>query len=49
MASPDGLTALVLAGSRAGRADPMARNAGLSHKALLPVGGRTMIDRVLGT
>ena len=50
MTGADGtLTVLVLAGSRAGHVDPMARDAGVSHKALLPVGGRTMIDRVIGT
>jgi GTP:adenosylcobinamide-phosphate guanylyltransferase len=42
-----GVTALVLAGSRAGAADPMARAAGVSHKALLPVAGVPMLARVL--
>lgn len=42
-----GVTALVLAGSRAGAADPMAVAAGVSHKALLPVGGAPMLARVL--
>ena len=42
-----GLTALVLAGTRAG-GDPLARDAGVSHKALIEVGGRTMIERVVG-
>ncbi|MFC7554928.1 hypothetical protein ACFQU7_25930 [Pseudoroseomonas wenyumeiae] len=42
-----GVTALVLAGSRAGAADPMAMAAGVSHKALLPVGGVPMLARVL--
>lgn len=41
------LTALVLAGTRAG-GDPLARHAGVSHKALIEVGGRTMIERVAG-
>ena len=41
------LTALVLAGTRAG-GDPLARRAGVSHKALIDVGGRTMIERVVG-
>lgn len=42
------LTTLVLAGSR-GPADPVAVAAGVSHKALAPVGGVPMIARVLGT
>lgn len=41
-----GLTALVLAGSRAG-GDPLATHAGVSHKALIEVGGRTMLERVV--
>jgi GTP:adenosylcobinamide-phosphate guanylyltransferase len=40
------LTALVLAGTRAG-GDPLATYAGVSHKALIEVGGRTMIERVV--
>ncbi len=40
------LTALVLAGTRSG-GDPMAAHAGVSHKALIEVGGRTMIERVV--
>lgn len=43
------LAALVLAGSRAGAADPMAVAAGLSHKALIPVDGTPMIVRVIDT
>lgn len=46
MSSPDGVTALVLAGSRAG-GDPLADYAGVSHKALIDIGGRTMIERVV--
>ncbi len=41
-----GLAALVLAGSRGG-GDPLARAAGVSHKALIPVGGVAMLRRVL--
>ncbi|NHO32903.1 NTP transferase domain-containing protein [Acetobacter fallax] len=41
------LTALVLAGSRAGAADPMAVAAGLSHKALIPIAGKPMIRHVI--
>lgn len=40
------LTALVLAGTRAG-GDPLAGYAGVSHKALIEVGGHTMIERVV--
>ena len=40
------LTALVLAGTRAG-GDPLSDYAGVSHKALIEVGGRTMIERVV--
>ena len=40
------LTALVLAGTRAS-GDPLAAYAGVSHKALIEVGGRTMIERVV--
>lgn len=43
------LPVLVLAGSRDGAQDPLARIGGVAHKALLPVAGRPMIDRVLGT
>ena len=42
-----GVTALVLAGSRRGAADAVALAAGVSHKALLPVGGTPMLLRVL--
>ncbi|MCE2573977.1 nucleotidyltransferase family protein [Komagataeibacter sp. FNDCR2] len=42
-----GLNVLILAGSRPGRADPMAQAAGLSHKAALPVCGIPMISRVI--
>lgn len=41
-----GLTALVLAGTRAG-GDPLADYAGVSHKALIEIGGTTMIERVV--
>jgi GTP:adenosylcobinamide-phosphate guanylyltransferase len=40
------LTALVLAGSRAG-GDPLAVYAGVSHKALIPIDGKTMLERVV--
>ena len=41
-----GLTALVLAGTRPG-GDPLAEYAGASHKALIDIGGTTMIERVV--
>nr|WP_217703918.1 NTP transferase domain-containing protein [Schlegelella koreensis] len=41
------MTALVLAATRPG-GDPLAAAAGVSHKALIEVGGRTMIERVVG-
>ncbi len=41
-----GLTALVLAGTRPG-GDPLAQAAGVSHKALIPIGGVPMLQRVL--
>ncbi len=40
------LTALVLAGSRPG-GDPLAAHAGVTHKALIEIGGRTMLERVV--
>lgn len=43
----NGLTALVLAGSRGGAADPMATAAGVRHKALIPVAGTPMLLRVI--
>ncbi len=39
-------TALVLAGTRAG-GDPLAAAAGVTHKALIEVGGSTMIEHVV--
>jgi len=42
------LTAIVLAGSRPG-VDPLAQAAGVATKALVPVGGRPMIDHVART
>lgn len=43
----DGIGAIVLAGSRPS-GDPVARHAGVSHKALVPVGGTAMVERVVG-
>ena len=42
------MNALILAGSR-GPDDPMAKAAGVSHKALLPVAGVPMLLRVVET
>lgn len=41
------VTALVLAGTRPGRPEPLAEMAGVSHKALLPIGGVPMVLRVI--
>ncbi|GBR52971.1 hypothetical protein AA106555_1107 [Neokomagataea thailandica NBRC 106555] len=41
------LPVLILAGSRDGAQDPLARLGGVSHKALLPVAGQAMLSRVL--
>jgi len=43
---PQGITALILAGSR-GPNDPMAQATGALHKALIPVGGTPMLLRVI--
>jgi len=45
-ALPAGFSALVLAGSR-GPDEPLAVYAGVTHKALIPVGGRAMLERVV--
>lgn len=42
-------TALVLAGQRDGKVDPIAASAGVDHKALVPVAGRPMIAHVIDT
>lgn len=41
------LSALVLAGSRPGRPDPVALAEGVAHKALAEVGGQPMLARVI--
>lgn len=41
-----GFAALVLAGSRPGAPDPVADYAGVAHKALIPLQGRTLLSRV---
>lgn len=48
MNATDGLTAVVLAGTRPG-GDPLAQAAGVSHKALISIGGVAMLQRVLAT
>lgn len=40
--------ALILAGSRGGEVDPAAAYAGVAHKGLIVLQGRTLLDRVLG-
>ncbi|NQE64900.1 GTP:adenosylcobinamide-phosphate guanylyltransferase [Caulobacter sp. RHG1] len=40
--------ALILAGSRGGEVDPAAAYAGVSHKGLITLEGRTLLTRVLG-
>jgi GTP:adenosylcobinamide-phosphate guanylyltransferase len=50
LAGPDAarqFTALVLAGSRPGRADGLAEACGLAHKCLIPTGGIPMLARVV--
>lgn len=41
------VTALVMAGKRSGRLDPLAANAGVAQKAVVPVYGVPMIERVV--
>ena len=48
MSAGPGLTAVVLAGSRR-EGDPLAAAAGVSHKALIPVGEVPMLQRVVST
>ena len=40
-------TAVVLAAQRDGRLDPLAAEAGVSHKCLVPIGGRPLLAHVL--
>ena len=40
-------TAIVLAAQREGRLDPLAAEAGVSHKCLVPIGGRPLLAHVL--
>ena len=41
--------AIVLAGQRRGAVNPLAARAGVSHKCLVPIGGRPLIAHVLAT
>lgn len=47
MTSASAITALVLAGTRPGKPDPVAIAGGVSHKALLPIDGVPMVVRVV--
>ncbi len=47
MSPPPTLAAVVLAGQRPGEVDPVARAAGVTTKALVPVAGRAMVERVV--
>lgn len=40
-------TAIILAAQRDGRLDPLAAEAGVSHKCLVPIGGRPLLAHVL--
>ena len=46
MAEP-GFTIIVLAAQRGGRLDPLAAEAGVTHKCLVPIGGRPLLAHVL--
>jgi GTP:adenosylcobinamide-phosphate guanylyltransferase len=43
------VTIILLAGQRAGAVNPLAERAGVSHKCLVPIHGRPLIDHVLDT
>jgi len=50
MSSPSpeaGVRVIVLAAQREGRLDPLAAEAGVSHKCLVPIGGRPLLAHVL--
>lgn len=42
-----GFTIIVLAAQRGGRLDPLAAEAGVTHKCLVPIGGRPLLAHVL--
>lgn len=41
------LTAVILAAQREGRLDPLAAEAGVTHKCLVPIGGRPLLAHVI--
>jgi len=48
MPSPEpGVRVIVLAAQREGKLDPLAAEAGVSHKCLVPIGGRPLLAHVL--
>jgi GTP:adenosylcobinamide-phosphate guanylyltransferase len=47
MAEPRGYTIIVLAAQRGGRLDPLAAEAGVTHKCLVPIRGRPLLAHVL--
>lgn len=48
MPSPEsGIRVIVLAAQRDGKLDPLAEEAGVSHKCLVPIGGRPLLAHVL--
>lgn len=43
----EGFTIVILAAQRGGRLDPLAAEAGVTHKCLVPIGGRPLLAHVL--
>ena len=48
MTSDRTLTVAIMAAQRDGRLDPLAEQAGVTHKCLVPIGGRPLLAHVLG-
>ena len=46
--SDGGFTVAIMAAQRDGRLDPLAAEAGVTHKCLVPIGGRPLLGHVLG-
>jgi GTP:adenosylcobinamide-phosphate guanylyltransferase len=46
--SAPAFTVVILAAQRDGRLDPLAEQAGVTHKCLVPIGGRPLLAHVLG-
>jgi GTP:adenosylcobinamide-phosphate guanylyltransferase len=44
---PQSFTVIILAAQRGGRLDPLAAEAGVTHKCLVPIGGRPLLAHVL--